>query len=53
MKMPFGKHRGKDIEDIPSSYLRWLSLNCDDEEIAENADEEYQHRERYNCHIYE
>jgi hypothetical protein len=24
MKMPFGKYRGTEIEDIPSDYLKWL-----------------------------
>jgi hypothetical protein len=24
MEMPFGKHRGRPIEDIPTSYLKWL-----------------------------
>jgi hypothetical protein len=24
MKMPFGKHRGQPLEDISSSYLKWL-----------------------------
>jgi len=23
--MPFGKYKGKDIEDLPRSYLEWLS----------------------------
>jgi len=23
-KMPWGKHRGKAMEDIPASYLLWL-----------------------------
>ncbi len=22
--MPFGKHRGRPIEDIPTGYLKWL-----------------------------
>lgn len=22
--LPFGKHKGEDIEDIPDSYLSWL-----------------------------
>jgi len=25
MKMPFGAHSGKDITEVPSDYLRWLS----------------------------
>ena len=27
MKMPFGKHEGKAIDDIPRGYLRWLKTN--------------------------
>lgn len=32
MRMPWGKYRDYNIEDIPSSYLIWLieSANCDD-----------------------
>ena len=53
MKMPWGKYRGHEIEELPSGYLRWLATECDNEEIAEEADEEWQHRERYNAHHYE
>jgi hypothetical protein len=28
--MPWGKHRGELIADIPSSYLAWLVENADD-----------------------
>ena len=24
MKMPFGKHKGKEVEDCPKQYLHWL-----------------------------
>ncbi len=24
MKMPLGKHRGKDLSQVPRGYLRWL-----------------------------
>lgn len=51
MQMPFGKHKGEDIEDLPSSYLKWLAENCDDEEICEAADEEWQWRQDHNAHI--
>ena len=27
--MPFGKHVGKPLEDVPSSYLAWLLRTCD------------------------
>lgn len=29
MTMPFGKHQGEDIADIPTGYLRWLRDNVD------------------------
>jgi uncharacterized protein (DUF3820 family) len=25
LKMPFGKHKGASLKDIPGDYLRWLS----------------------------
>lgn len=27
--MPFGKHRGEDIEDVPSDYLQWFLTSVD------------------------
>ncbi len=44
MEMPWGKHAGTKIEDLPTDYLKWLAGNCDDEEICEAADEEYRYR---------
>ncbi|MGH8373261.1 MAG: putative quorum-sensing-regulated virulence factor [Gammaproteobacteria bacterium] len=32
--MPFGKHKGKTIEDLPSSYLHWLAENCEDDALT-------------------
>lgn len=48
--MPFGKHRGQPISELPSSYLRWLAENCRDETICEAADEEYRYRDDHRCH---
>lgn len=29
MKMPFGKHKGTDLEDVPEDYLMWVLDRCD------------------------
>lgn len=50
MQMPFGKHKGKEIKDLPSSYLKWLAENCEDEKICNEADEEYQWRDKWGEH---
>ena len=56
MIIPFGKYKGHSIEDLPSSYLKWLTENIHDNEMEErsiclNADEEYQFRASYNSHF--
>lgn len=28
-RMPFGKHRGRPLSEIPADYLRWVLDNCD------------------------
>lgn len=30
MRMPFGKHSGKLVDEIPTSYLRWVLANIAD-----------------------
>lgn len=52
MIMPFGKYEGEAIEDIPSSYLRWLveSLDDDKADLIEAAEAELQYRDNYRCH---
>ena len=27
-EMPFGKHRGRKVVDLPTDYLTWLAKNC-------------------------
>lgn len=49
--MPFGKHRGKFITDIPSSYLKWAAENLDQEDICQVCDDEWQFREKHNYHF--
>jgi hypothetical protein len=51
--MPWGKFIGKTIEEIPSSYLKWLAENCDDEDIATAADTEFEWRNEHSRHIWE
>lgn len=29
MKMPFGKHKGTNVDKIPKDYLQWLLKECD------------------------
>lgn len=48
--MPYGKFKGKEMWQIPSGYLKWMAENLDNDDLCEAADEEYQHRERYNTH---
>lgn len=28
MKMPFGKHKGRPLKDVPDDYLLWVVDNC-------------------------
>lgn len=34
-KMPFGKHKGVYIKDIPDAYIKWAVLNISDKASAE------------------
>jgi len=29
MKMPWGKHKGEEMDDLPASYLEWLLSETD------------------------
>ena len=40
MKMPFGKYKGRSLEDIlkiDKSYVRWLYTDCLDDDISYEA----------------
>lgn len=51
MVIHFGKFKGKEINEIPSDYLKWLAENCENEDICEAADEEYRWRTDNNAHF--
>jgi len=53
MKMPFGKYKGKEIEEIPSWYLKWAAENLSQDHLATVCDREWQWREKHNSHIEE
>jgi len=43
--MPFGKHKGKDLSDIPLYYIRWLTMNVfDDYVLVEQCEQEIERR---------
>ena len=50
-RMPWGRYRGKKMDEIPSSYLRRLSENCDNDIIASHADALWQWREEMDAHV--
>jgi uncharacterized protein (DUF3820 family) len=37
MRMPFGKHKGLKIKDLPKAYLEWLVENIDPGPIKDAA----------------
>ena len=51
--MPWGKFRGKLIQELPSGYLLWLAESCKNETICVAADEECRERTDSNTHWYE
>lgn len=46
----FGAHKGKTIEDCPSSYLRWLARNFDDDRLVGAAEAELSYRDDHGGH---
>ncbi len=52
--MPFGKYKGRTIEQIPSSYLRWVEESMDEidqPDIVANAMGEYAWRSDHGEHF--
>ena len=44
LRMPFGKHRGELLADIPSDYLRWMATTLDEDYLIAAAEEELARR---------
>ncbi len=51
MKMPFGKYKDQELDELPSRYLLWVAENIADEELSCKADKIWQERERFNTHF--
>jgi uncharacterized protein (DUF3820 family) len=53
--LPFGKFKGKDIEDIPDSYLEWFigeeDIVSKNKILCENIKKELKYRERFDLNI--
>lgn len=54
MAMPFGKHKGELVADIPDSYLRWLLdqewVENDYPDLHEQLEIEYGYRKTWRIH---
>ncbi len=62
MKLPFGKHKGEEIEDVPSPYLRWFTENVSERgddgkprsgvvEAIKEIDKELAWRDKHRAHF--
>jgi uncharacterized protein (DUF3820 family) len=55
MIIPFGKHRGEDIEEVPSHYLVWLTeqdwFNDQFVQLSNLVVKELEWREKWGRHI--
>lgn len=46
MKMPFGKFRGKEFEDVPTDYLQWIAETFENRpELQKEAEDQLKLRE--------
>lgn len=48
--MPFGKHKGKKIIDVPSDYLLWMIEHLDAGWLVDAADKEFDRRTNDDLH---
>jgi len=47
--MPYGKFKGRRLEDIPTGYLRWAAENFNDDRLATGCDLVLQGKEATNA----
>ena len=46
MRMPWGKHKGEDVGDLPTGYLQWLAENITGSDaLVREAEEQFALRE--------
>lgn len=58
MILEFGKHRGQELEDVPTDYLRWLMETLEDDDkfahrypgLYEEVEDELDARDRLDSH---
>jgi len=51
--LPYGKFKGKVLDSVPSSYLKWVAENFKNDTIATAADVVWRWRESMNSHFYD
>lgn len=54
MEFKFGKHKGKDAEEVPSSYLRWYLETVserDNPELFAEVEKEMKYRNKHSTHF--
>jgi len=52
--IPFGRHKGKTVEEAPSSYLRWIIEKVDESKypsLIGAADKELAWRSKWSRHF--
>jgi len=57
MKVYFGKYRGLNVDEVPSDYLKWLTLQDRHEreflDLIREAEEELVFRTTWNRHFHQ